>query len=89
MITDNLRVRLGAAIEEHVNAYLRLYEENFSGINDVKRFFYFVADVLQQNGYSDDEILAIYDNCKGNYLLGKKYGVTAKMFSDRLLEKKD
>lgn len=86
MISDNLRVRLGAAIEEHVSQYSRLYEERSSGVNDVKQFFYHVADVFQQRGYSDDVILALYNKHKGNYLLGRKYGVTAGMFAERLLE---
>lgn len=86
MITKELRVRLGAAIEEYVTSRLELYENCFSGVNDVKNFYYFVADVLQGQGVPDDEILALYRVHRGNYLLVKKNGVSASEFARRLLE---
>lgn len=87
MISDELKSRLSAAIEKYVSRNLTLYENHNSGINDVKKFFYIVADILQEHGYPDDMILDVYNKHKGNYLLGKKYGVTAKLFAERLLKK--
>jgi len=86
MISDELKSRLGAAIERHVSRHLKTYEDYNSGVNDVKRFFFVVAEELQLNGYSDDRIMAIYEEAQGNYLLGKKYGVTAKLFAERILK---
>lgn len=86
MISHNLRILLGAAIEKHVSEYLELYESRFSGINDVKNFYYFVADVLQSHCVPDDKILGLYHAHKGNYLLLKKNSVSASEFARRLLE---
>lgn len=88
-MNDNLRVRLGQAIENHVGEYMSTYENNSSGINDVKQFYYAVADILEKSGFTDDEILNVYRTHGGNYLLGKKYGVSYADFAKSILEDKE
>lgn len=88
MIEHNLRIRLGQLIEKKLEGLEEFYESYHSGLNDVKHFFYTVADFLKAEGFTDDEVLDVYRTHGGNYLLGKKYGVSARSFADSIIQRR-